>query len=480
MYLYLPDSSNKCNFLGWSRALFYQKKGHKKVPPPLNGILDLFCRPFKDVKNGSHNRSTKIHNQFNDCRRFYTIKNSPDKSRNPIQGFVITINHYLSIFAKKKLRIAVNTRFLLPNHLEGFGWYTHEIVSRMVKNHPEDTFIFLFDRDFDPRFVYGSNVIPVVVNPPARHPILFFIWFELRLPSTLKRYKAEVFFSPDSMCSLRTEVPTVMTIHDLIPLHYPTLIQWKHRRYLLHFLPLFAKKAQKILTVSEFVKSDIIQTLGIDSNRIEAIYNGCRDNFVPLDLEGQAAVRLKFSEGKPYFFYSGAIHPRKNIGRLIKAFDQFKQGQASEAKLLLAGRMAWQTDEVTEALAQSPFRSDIVMLGYVAESDLPRLVSAALALVYVSMSEGFGLPMLEAMHCETPVIAANASCLPEIAGEAALLVDPLSIQDIGAAMATIYTQPLLAQDLIEKGRKQRLKFNWDLAAEQVYQSLVQTAKKRED
>jgi glycosyltransferase involved in cell wall biosynthesis len=372
--------------------------------------------------------------------------------------------------------IAVNTRFLLPGQLEGFGWYTHEIVRRMVLQHPEDHFIFLFDRPFDPRFVYASNVTPLVVSPPARHPILFRLWFEFSVPRVLRRHGAEVFFSPDSMCSFRTPVPTVMTCHDLVPLHFPEQIAVRHRRFLLKFIPKWLHRAEKVLTVSEFVRTDIIDTCAIAADKVVAVYNGCRDGFFPLRDTEKQAVRVQYADGYDYFFYAGAIHPRKNVPRLLRAFDQFKVKTGASVKLLLAGRFAWQTGEVRSVWEASQYRDDIHFLGYVGEEALPRLTAAAMASVYVSISEGFGLPLVEAMACETPVITSNTSCLPEVAGVAALLVDPFSETAIAAGMEKIYADRAFANQLVLKGREQLKKFSWDSAAEQVYALLKTTAK----
>ncbi|MDX1911641.1 MAG: glycosyltransferase family 1 protein [Saprospiraceae bacterium] len=368
------------------------------------------------------------------------------------------------------MKIAVNTRFLLPE-LEGFGWYTHEIVRRMVLANPEDEFIFFFDRPFDARFIYAPNVTPVVLPPKARFAPLFYTWFEWSVRRALLRYRAEVFFSPDSMCSLSSKVPVVMTCHDLAPLHAPQQIPWVHRPYLLHFLPKFLRRADHVLTVSQFVRQDIAQTCGVSTEKITAVYNGCRDIFQPLDEETKAQVRIQFSGGHPYFFYAGAIHPRKNIARLIRAFDLFKTKTGAPHQLLLAGRFAWKTEEVGVAIKTARHRADIRLLGYIPEVDLARLTASATALTYLSLNEGFGLPMLEAMSCDTPVLAANATCLPEIAGDAALLVDPLSEAEIAKGLEKLAHNPSFAQQLIENGRKQRLKFSWDAAAEQIYQIL---------
>lgn len=376
------------------------------------------------------------------------------------------------------MTIAINTRFLLPNQLEGFGWYTHEIVRRMVLAHPEDKFLFFFDRPFDPQYVYAENVTPLVLAPRARFAPQFLTWFEWSVRRALKKHKAAVFFSPDSMCSLLSKVPTVMTCHDLVPLHFPEQVPLLHRHFLSYFLPKFLRRADQVLTVSEYVRQDITQTCGIPSAKIRTVYNGCREGFVPIEAIEKQAVRKKFADGKPYFFYSGAIHPRKNIPRLLRAFDLFKTKTSAPVKLLLAGRFAWQTGEVRSAYEHAQHRTDIHFLGYVSEEDLTRLTAAATALTYLSLSEGFGLPMLEAMHCDTPVLAANASCLPEIAGDAALLVDPLSESAISEGLEKLWSDSDFAQKLVERGRIRREQFTWDQAAAEVYEALKGAAKQK--
>ncbi|MBL7828635.1 MAG: glycosyltransferase family 4 protein [Saprospiraceae bacterium] len=376
-----------------------------------------------------------------------------------------------------KVKIAVNTRFLLSGQLEGFGWYTHEIMKRMVLNHPDDEFYFLFDRPFDPRFIYGKNVTPVVIFPPARHPLLFHWWFEYSAPKVLKQYQAEVFFSPDSMCSLRTKVPTVMTCHDLVPLHMPEQIAKRHRSYLIRMLPQWLNRADHVLTVSDFVKQDIASTCHINPDKIHTVHNGCREDFKPLGQFEQQKIRQQFSDDQAYFFYAGAIHPRKNVHRLIRAFDQFKTMTKAPVKLLLAGRFAWQTGEVLQAWEQASHQKDIKFLGYVEELDLPRLTAAALASVYVSLSEGFGLPLIEAMACQTPVMTSDGSCLPEIAGDAALYVDPLDVLSISSGLQQLYEDQQLRSDLVQAGKQRSKLYNWDEAAARIYAVIKQAAGK---
>jgi glycosyltransferase involved in cell wall biosynthesis len=374
--------------------------------------------------------------------------------------------------SQKRLRVAVNARFLLPDRLEGFGWYTHELVRRMVAAHPETDFILLFDRPFDQRFVYGPNVTPVVVRPPARHPVLFWCWFEWAIPRVLKRYGADVFFSPDSFLSLRTPVPTLLTIHDVIPLQMPEQVKWVNRLYYQRYLARFAQRANRILTVSEHAAAGIVTICAVPRDKVQVVYNGCRDIFEPLSSEAQAQVRQQYSKGQSYFFYTGAIHPRKNIPALIQAFDQFKADSASPMQLLLAGRFAWETGAVRTAWEQSPYRSDIQMLGYVSDEVLAQLMGSAQALVNISLSEGFGLPVLEAFNCDTPVICSNSTAFPEVAGDAALLLDPNDQAAIVAALHQLSSDEALRQQMIERGRLRCQHFNWDSAAAACYAYLT--------
>lgn len=369
------------------------------------------------------------------------------------------------------MRIAVNARFLLKNRLEGIGLFTHEVVRRMVQQHPEHEFILFFDRPFDPSFVFGENITPVVLFPPARHPFLFVWWFEWSVRKALKKYKADVFFSPDNFLSLGTDVKTVLVTHDLAHVHYPNQVSFLQRLYYQFFTKKFNQRAKQIVAVSEFTKADLVKQYSIAPAKISVSGNGCREIFKPLQPIEIQAVRKEFAEGKPYFYYIGAVHPRKNVHRLIAAFDQFKTATGAPHKLLIAGRFAWQAGEVKTAFDVAKHQPDIHFLGYVSDEVSAKLMGAAIALVYVSLFEGFGVPLLEAMHAEVPIVTSNVSSLPEVAGNAALLVDPNSVEEIAEAMRRISADDELCQRLVAKGRLQRTKYSWEQATEVVYATL---------
>ena len=369
------------------------------------------------------------------------------------------------------MRIAVNARFLLPGRMEGIGRFTWEVARRLVARHPDDEFVFLFDRPFDPAYVPSGNVKPMVVAPPARHPFLWYAWFEWAVPLALHRYRADVFFSPDGYCSLRSSVPTVMVTHDLAHLHFPEAIPDLVRRYYQHYVPRYLQRAEQVVAVSAYTARDIHLQYGIPQEKISVACNGCDPAFKPLTEEEKQRVRKQYARGLPYFFYIGAMHPRKNIPRLIAAFDLFKTRTGSPALLLLAGRLAWQTGEIRSAFDAAAHRNDIVFMGYVPDEALPSLTGAALALTYVSLFEGFGVPLLEALHCETPVLYSDVSSMPEVAGPAGLPVNPHSETSIAEGMARLWGDTALRRELTTQAAVQRLKFSWEHATDVVEEAL---------
>ena len=371
------------------------------------------------------------------------------------------------------MKIAVNVRFLLKNRLEGIGWVTYEVLRRMVVAHPEDEFIFFFDRPFDPDYVFGTNVTPIVLSPPARHPILFVLWFEWSVARALRRLKPDVFLSTDNFLTLRTDVPTVLMLHDVSWTHPTSSVGGLVQMYYDFFMPRFLKKADRIIAVSEFVKSDALRAYPfLPSEKIAVVYNACRAEFRPLSDFEKTATKAKYTEGVDFFVFVGAVHPRKNVHRLIAAFSLFKKQTNSVMKLVIVGRFAWQTGDVRAAFETSDFQKDIIFTGYVPNEDVPLLVGAATAVTYVSLAEGFGIPILEAMQADVPVLTSNVTSMPEVAGDAALLVNPESVEDIAAALQRLAFDVDLRNNLLEKGRIQREKFSWDKTVATIYDNLV--------
>jgi glycosyltransferase involved in cell wall biosynthesis len=370
------------------------------------------------------------------------------------------------------MKIAVNTRFLLHDYMEGTGYYIQEIFRRITQQHPEHEFIFIFDRAYDDRFVFGKNVTPVIAGPPARHPLLWKWWYDVKVPAVLKKYKADVFVSCDGFCSLTTKVPQCLVVHDLSFLHYPAFNKKSHLLFYKRYTPAFLKKAKRIITVSEFSKTDIISNYKVAEGKTGVVYNGIKDSFHSLSITEKEETQRKYTEGQNYFVYTGAIQPRKNLTNLLKAFSIFKKRQQSTWKLVLAGRLAWKYERFIESLKSYKYRDDVIMTGYVEEKELVKITGSAYAMIYPSVWEGFGVPVIEAMRCNVPVITSANSSMQEIAGDAALYFDPSDHTDMAEKIMLLYKDETLRARLIEKGKKAIEPFNWDRAAEQFWDNIL--------
>ena len=372
------------------------------------------------------------------------------------------------------MNIAINTRFLLKDKLEGIGWFTYETIRRITCQNPEHRFFFFFDRKFSDEFIFSQNIQPLVLLPQARHPFLFYLWFEHSVPKALKKVNADLFISTDGFLSLKADVKTLLVIHDIAFEHFPETVGKVARWYLGKYSRQFARKANRIATVSEFSKQDIVDTYGIASGKIDVVYNGANADYQPHTESESKDVPAKFGLHHDYFIYAGAIQPRKNLANLLRAFEAFKQNNPGETQLVIAGRKAWRYEHVFQIHQHMQFKDDVIFTGHLTTQELSKLVSNAVAMVYVSKFEGFGIPLIEAMNCETPVITSNVSSMPEVAGDAALLVDPDSVSEIAEAMQKILKDVNLRQSLIKKGNIQRQKFSWDKTAELLWRSAERT------
>ncbi len=369
------------------------------------------------------------------------------------------------------MKIVVNTRLLIKDKLEGIGWFTYETLKRITQQHPEHDFYFVFDRKFDSSFIFSDNITPIVAAPQARHPFLFYLWFEYSIPKVLKKINPDLFLSPDGYLSLSAKTKSLSVIHDLNFEHYPEDLPFLVRKYYRYFFPKFAKKANRIATVSEYSKMDIIKQYEISKDKIDVVYNGANEIYKKVTNDEKKITLEKYSKNKPYFVFVGALHPRKNLTNLFKAFDKFKKIHSSEIKLLIVGEKKWWTYEMKSIYEQMQFKDDVIFCGRLSPEELQKVIGSAISMTYVSYFEGFGIPILEAFYCDTPVITSNVTSMPEIAGDAALLVDPFSVDDIVDAMLQISSNNNLRNDLILKARERRKKFTWQKTADRLWMSI---------
>lgn len=369
------------------------------------------------------------------------------------------------------MNIAVNTRFLIKNKLEGIGWFTFETLKRITSNHPEHKFYFLFDRKPDPEFFFSSNVVPIVLPPQARHPILWYIWFEVSVSRFLRKNDIQLFLSTDGHMPLNIDIPSVVVIHDINFYHYPKAVPFFSRFYYNHYFPKFAKKANRIVTVSEYSKRDIADNFLINDNLIDVVYNGVNTIYSPVEDSLKLETKLKYTQGKPYFVFVGALSPRKNVGRLMKAFDIFNQRMDNEFSLVIVGERMFKTKDIARTYNSVKNKQSIVFTGRLQVEELRKVIGSSLAMAYVPYFEGFGIPMLEAMNCHVPLIASDKTSMPEVAGDAALFVDPFSVESIAEAMLRLANDGTLRENLIAKASERKKMFSWDSTSAKLFESL---------
>ncbi|RYM35749.1 glycosyltransferase family 1 protein [Brumimicrobium glaciale] len=375
------------------------------------------------------------------------------------------INRILISLPTEFMKIGVNTRFLLKNKMEGFGWYTYETMLRITQQHPEHEFIFFFDRPFDEKFIFSDNITPVIVHPPARHTILQKIWFDYSITRALKKYECDIFVSPDGYLSLRAELPQLAVIHDLNFEHNPQDVPKDVLKFFKKRFPLFAKKAARICTVSNFSKKDIMETYGISADKIDVTYNGVSPLYKVIEESIKQEIREKHTEGKPYIVFVGAIHKRKNVQRLIEAYKKLKKDEKIPHHLLLVGEPMWNS----EAIELEPEMKEFIhFTGHVSINDLAEIMGSATCLAFVSYFEGFGIPLVEAMQSGVPILAGNKTSLPEIGGDAVLYCDPYSVESIQSQLHLLLSDEKLRNSLIEKGLERAKDFSWDYTARDLW------------
>ena len=372
------------------------------------------------------------------------------------------------------LKIAVDTRLLLKDKMDGLGQFTFESFKHIVLNNPTVNFIFIFDRKPHPNFLFANNITAKVIGPQAKHPFLYKIWYQISLKNCLRKLKADIFIGTNGMLPLNTATKTLSVIHDLNFEHHPEHLPYFLRKYYRVNFPKFAKKANRIATVSEFSKKDIVTSYSIDPAKVDVVYNGPNKNFKPISIEEITKIQEKHTNGCPYFLFVGTLHPRKNLVNLFKAFDQFKLTNKSDLKLVIVGKKMWWTSEIENAFLKLTHQNDVVFTGRVSNTDLYKITASAHALTYVPIFEGFGIPLVEAMSCGVPVITSNITSMPEVVENAGILVDPFAVDEIAKAMFTIATDKELRKELIEKSKLQAKKFSWQKTGDLLWASILKT------
>ncbi|MCZ2392513.1 MAG: glycosyltransferase family 4 protein [Chitinophagales bacterium] len=372
------------------------------------------------------------------------------------------------------MRIGINTRFLLKDKLEGIGVYTQEVSKRLVKILPEHEWFFFFDRKYDESFIPNEQIQPILTYPPARHPLLWYWWFEKSLPQKFKKHQIDLFFSPDGYLSLSTNIPQLLTIHDIAFEYYPQSIPWLVNQYYRHYTPQFCQKAQHIFTISQQTKSDLVNNYTIAPNKISVSPNGVSEIFQPLSETEKSIIQNQYTQALPYFLYVGAIHPRKNVISIFQSFEKFKDNYPnSPHQLVIVGRKAWSNSELMQFFDQMKYQKEVIWLENIPRKQLIQIMGAATALIYLSLYEGFGLPIIESMACGVTCITSQNSPMSEILQDGGLTVNPLDIDEVSNAMNKLASKPSYLHTLNIKCLEISRNYTWDKSAMSIAEKIEQ-------
>ena len=365
----------------------------------------------------------------------------------------------------KLQKISINGTYI-QEQASGLGVVNRNLISELMKCDRQFQFT-LYSHDDYFQTQYPTRVIPVnpAVSPDRGFPghIKRIFWYQTALNQQLKRQSADLFFSPVYEGMFFPSIPQIVTVHDLIPLKYPELSpKWKY--YYQYALPLLLKKSRKIISVSEHTKQDLVTNYGLDPDTIDVVNHGCdRSLFYP---QADPEILKKYSLNK-YLLYVGDLRFYKNLSRCLSAFDRLP---FKEYQFAIAGKKDdFFYPQIERQIQQLSARERIIFLDYVPTADLRLLYSMARSLVFASLYEGFGLPVLEAMACGCPVIASNSTSIPEVGGDSVLYVDPYSVENITQTMYRVLTDAKLRTSLSDRGLERAKLFSWDKTAQDVCQ-----------
>ncbi|MEO5888800.1 MAG: glycosyltransferase family 1 protein [Ferruginibacter sp.] len=319
--------------------------------------------------------------------------------------------------------------------------------------HPEHQFIFIARALITAGTNTSDNINYVVSSPAASNSLVWKIWLDYTLPGIAKKHKVDIIINTSGLCSLRTKIPQCLFISDLSYLNLPGYVSKMQLHFLKKNMPAFIKKANVIVTASEFLTKDITRHYLTGEKKISTLQLIAGDDYLPIDWKEKEAVKEKYTEGKEYFLFNGEIHEKNNLLNLLKAFSFFKKRQKSNMQLVIAASAVSTDEPFVKDLQTYKFRKEVILLTALPAKELAKITAAAYASVYPGIHDGTGLSSLQAMQSGVPVITGNAGAIKQIAGDAALYVDPSNFEDIAAKMMLLFKDETWRSELINKGRR---------------------------
>ncbi len=347
----------------------------------------------------------------------------------------------------------------LHGHKSGVGYYTENLMSSVMKVAPEHRYVLFSNRDIGPIWEQlGSEEVHGRFFPVRQ------VWMQAVLPLSLRRVRPDVCHFTNYLAPMACDCPSVVTIHDMTVFITPRFHQFKKLVLDRTLIPKVARRADAIITVSNSARNDIVRYLKVPEKKVRVIMNAVSPAFHPItDRARLDTVLARYGLYGPFVLYVGTIEPRKNLVRLIQAFAQLKK-RGLPHKLVMVGQAGWHCAPIFAEAERLGLARDVIFTGYVPSEDLPALYSLAESMAFPSLYEGFGLPVLEALACGAPVVTSHSSSLTEVAGDAAMLIDPLNVDELAGALYRLHKDACLREELRRCGPARAALFTWDTAA----------------
>lgn len=376
----------------------------------------------------------------------------------------------MTVIWYKDMHIGIDISRMATTARTGTEHYTSEVVTAIARRDTVNTYTLYCNQP-------PARLPPLGANMMVRCIPLPRLWTHVRLSGEVLRRPPDVLFIPAHVLPLGAplvrHMRTVVTVHDLGYLRYPEAHTAAQRLYLRFSTIWSARAASHLIAVSAATRSDLVRLAGVSPASITVVHHGVAERFRQ-PVADPARARAIVGGDEPYFLYVGTVQPRKNLVRVIEAFANASRRLADAGIapiLVIAGKRGWLSEGIAQRAAECGVAHRVRFVGYVADDDLPALYREALGFVFPSLYEGFGMPVLEAMACGTPVLTSNSSSLPEVAGDAALMVDPLDVGAIAEGLARLACDAALRQDLRQRGYQRAAQFTWDRCAEETLRVL---------
>ncbi len=367
--------------------------------------------------------------------------------------------------------IAVNTKITGRGELTEDDNFVFETFSRIIKLQPDHNFVLISETKLTDAITSFENVTNIVIGQQNKSPALWYLWYNIKIPAILKKYKANVYISCDGIASLTTKVPQCIVLADLNLMRQPSSFKTKSLLFYKIFLPKSIKKANTIFAVSEFSKRDLVNQYKTNSDKIKIIYKGVDENCREISYEEKEKVKLQYTEGNEYFIYSGDIGSNKNLLNLLKAFSAFKKRQKSSMQLIIAGKPGWKYEDFIKSLSLFMFKDEVKILKNLPLEERIKVTVASYAMVCPSHYDDIATQPVEAIKSGIPVIASAKGAMHEILGDAALYVDTENFKEMAVKMMQLFRDENLRKELISKGKIRAEKFNWDVTAALLWQNI---------